>query len=184
MAYNFQTLKEQFSTIENWLNEELSLLRTGKATPRILDKVQIDAYGSRNDLRHMGSITVQDARTLYITPWDTSLIGAIQKGIDAANLGVSAVPDGSGVRVIFPELTGERRTQMVKLIGIKLEEARISVRTEREKTQNDILTKEKAGDLSEDERFRAKDELQRLVNDIHSRFEALAEKKRTEITTL
>ncbi len=184
MTYNFQTLKGQFSAIENWLNEELSLLRTGKATPRILDKVQVDTYGSRSDLKHVGSIAVQDARTLYITPWDTSLISAIQKGIDAANLGVSAVPDGSGVRVTFPELTGERRAQMVKQVGIKLEEARISVRTEREKIQNDILSKEKTGGISEDERFRAREELQHLVDDIHARLEALAEKKRSEMTTL
>jgi len=184
MAYNFQSAKERFLSIEGWLNEELSTLRTGKATPRILDKVQIDAYGTRSELKHMGSIAVQDARTLYITPWDNSLIGAIQKGIDAANLGVSSAPDGSGVRVIFPELTGERRAQLVKLIGTKLEEARISVRAEREKIQNDILAKEKEGELSEDERFRAKDELQHLVDETHSHFETVAEKKRNEITTL
>ncbi len=184
MTYNFHAFKERLQMVETWVGEEFSLLRTGRATPRVLDKVLVEAYGSRSELKHLGSIAVQDARTLYITPWDSSLIGAIQKGIDAANVGVSVSADATGVRVSFPDLTGERRAQLIKLIGGKLEEARITVRTEREKTQNDISAKEKVNEISEDERFHAKEELQRIVDDTNVRLEALAEKKRQEMAQL
>jgi len=184
MNYNFHTFKERAQAVENWLSEELSLLRTGKAIPQVLDKVLVEAYGQKSELTHVGSIAVHDARTLYITPWDSSLIGAIQKGIDGANIGVSVVVEGGGVRVIFPELTGERRAQLVKLVGQKLEDARISLRAEREKVLGDMSMKEEDKELSEDERFRAKEELQRLINEGNARLETLAEKKRAEMKTL
>src|SRR3989338_2015247 len=150
MNYNFHTFKERAQAVENWFSEELSLLRTGKAIPQVLDKVLVEAYGQKSELTHVGSIAVHDARTLYITPWDSSLIGAIQKGIDGANIGVSVVVEGGGGRVIFSELTGGRRAQLVKLVGREIEEARLSLRAGRGKGLGGIRMEEEGKGVSEE----------------------------------
>lgn len=181
MAYNLSSFSTRTNAVIEWLKTELSAVRTGKASPLVLDRVWLEAYGSKSELKHSVSISVQDARSLYVSPWDKSLIGAIQKAIDAANLGVSTAADSDGVRVNFPELTGERRTLLTKLVGQKLEEARITLRSEREKVWNDIQAQEKAGLISEDDKFRAKEELQKYVDETGARLESLAQSKRAEL---
>ena len=181
MAYNFAGFDTRIAEIEEHLKAEFMGLRTGRASISLLDKVRVEAYGAMNPIEHMASIAFQDARTLFVTPWDKTLIGALQKGIDSANLGVSTVPDGTGIRVIFPELTGDRRALLTKLVGQKLEEARITLRSEREKVWGAIQNAEKEGTLSEDEKFRAKDELQKRVDTGNEQFTALADVKRAEL---
>lgn len=182
MAYNFSAFDERVKEVEEHLKGELAALRTGRASVSLLDKVRVESYGNMSPLEHVASISQQDSRTLYITPWDKTLIATIQKGIDAANLGVSTAPDGSGIRVIFPELTGDRRAMLTKLVGQKLEESRISLRNEREKVWNTIQSDEKEGKLSEDDKFRAKEELQKRVDACNERFTQLAEAKKTDLS--
>jgi ribosome recycling factor len=179
--YNFQTFSARVSDIEEWFKKELSLLRTGRATSAILDSIMVESYGSQSPIAHVGNISMEDARTLRIAPWDKSQVKAIEGAIQKANIGLSVTTDDGGLRVIFPELTGERRDQIIKLLNNKLEEARISVRKEREEVLTDLKSQEKDGTISQDEHFRAKDELQKLVDAANGRFESLAAKKEGEI---
>ena len=124
---------------------------------------------------------MEDARTLRVVPWDKSLVKGIEKAIGAANLGLSVATDDLGIRVIFPQLTTETREKLVKVLKEKLEEARITARKEREKIWDDIQRQEKEGKMTEDERFRAKEELQKIVDETNKNLEALFEKKEKEV---
>lgn len=181
MTYDFTAFRSRTAEIEEWFKKELSLLRTGRATSAILDSITVDSYGSQSPIAHVGSISMEDARTLRVAPWDKSQVKTIEAAIQKANLGLSVSTDDAGLRVIFPELTGERRAQIIKLLKDKLEDARISIRKEREVVLTDFKTKEKDGELSEDEHFKAKEELQKLIDTANSRFEELADKKEKEI---
>ena len=181
MSYNFSTFKAKLGEVEEWLGREYLGVRTGKATPQVLDSVMVDSYGAKTPLKHVAAISTEDSKTIRVTPWDKSQIGVIQTSIEAANLGLSVSPDSAGLRVIFPSLTEERRKMLTKLTGEKLEDARISVRKEREKVWEDIQEKEKAGQMSEDDKYKAKDELQKMVDEANKKLEDLSNKKETEI---
>lgn len=179
--YNFSSFKTKLGEVEEWLGREYLGIRTGKAAPAVLDNVMVDSYGSKTPLKHVAAISIEDARTIRVTPWDKSQLSAIQTAIDVANLGLSVSPDSTGLRVIFPALTEERRKMLIKLMGEKLEDARISVRKEREKIWSDIQAEEKAGKASEDDKFKAKDELQKLIDEANKKLEELSKRKEFEI---
>lgn len=181
MAYNFGPFKARAGEIEEWLKKELSLLRTGRATTAILDAITVDSYGSQSPIAHVGNVAIEDARTIRVSPWDKSQVKAIESAITKADLGLSVSTDDQGLRIIFPELTGERRAQIMKLLHAKLEDARISLRKEREAVLSDCKQKEKDGDMSEDEHFKAKAELQKLVDETNHHLEGFAQKKEKEI---
>lgn len=181
MTYDFSAFKAEVVEVEEWLKKELSLLRTGRATSAILDSISVESYGSYSPIAHVANIAMEDPRTLRIAPWDKTQTKAIESAIQKADIGLSVTTDDAGLRVIFPELTGERRTQLVKLLKDKLEDARISLRKAREEVLTVLKTQEKEGLISQDEQFRAKDELQKLVDAANARFESLAEKKEGEI---
>ncbi len=182
MAYDFSTFDTQAKETEEWLGKEFSSIRTGRATPTLIDGVQVESYGARVPLQQAGSITVEDARTLRVTPWDPDGIKAIEKAIIDANLGISVVPDEKGVRVIFPELTSERREQLIKLAKNKLEDARVSVRAARDEAVKEIDTKLKSGELSEDQKFNAKEDLQKRVDRVNETLNKMLERKEKEIS--
>ncbi|HBM46092.1 MAG: ribosome recycling factor [Parcubacteria group bacterium GW2011_GWF2_38_76] len=184
MAYNFSTFKEKTTATANWLVQEFSGLRTGRATPALLDNVMTESYGVKVPITHIASISVEDARSLKIVPWDKSSIKDIERAVAAANLGVSTSPDSSGVRVIFPELTEDRRKTLAKVIKDKLEDARVTIRKEREDVWTDIQAKVRDSLLTEDDKFTLKDELQRLVDAANKNLEDIAEKKEKEIMGL
>ena len=168
------------SGIKDWLQNEYSSLHAGRASPSILDGVTVMAYGQPSPIRNVASISIEDAKTLRIAPWDTSIIKDIERAIQAANLGPSLSPDSEGIRVIFPALTEENREKLVKVLKEKLEDGRISVRKERE----EIMNKIKDSGVSEDESKRAKDELQKLVDKLNEELESLFEKKAEEVRTI
>lgn len=182
MAYNFNTFKEGVKGVEEWLKKELSTVRTGRANLSILDGVNVEAYGSFMPINQVANLSMEDVRVIRITPWDASVTKDVEKAIVASDLGLSVTVDDKGLRVIFPELTGERRTSLVKLTKQKLEDAKITLRGEREKTLKDIEAKEKAGEMSEDEKFRLKNELQKMIDDCTHNLESLFEKKEKEIS--
>jgi ribosome recycling factor len=132
-------------------------------------------------IHQLANIGVEDARTLRITPWDVSVSGSIEKAIQEANLGVSVGSDGKGIRVSFPEMTTESRERYVKIVRKKLEEARISIRGIREEVWGDIQAREKAGEMSEDDKFRYKDEMEKYIKEGNEQLETLAKKKETDI---
>lgn len=179
--YNFSIFKTKLTEVEDWLGREYSGIRTGKATPAVLDSVMVESYGTKTPLKHVAAIGIEDARTVRITPWDKSQLGAIQTAIEAANIGLSVSPDSAGLRAIFPMLTEERRKMLIKLTGEKLEDARVSVRKEREKVWEEIQEQEKAGEMSEDDKYRAKEDLQKMVDEANGKLEALSKRKEAEI---
>lgn len=171
----------KLTEVHEWLGREYLGIRTGKATPAVLDSVMVESYGTKTPLKHVAAISVEDARTVRIVPWDRNQIGVIQSAIEASNIGLSLSPDSSGLRAIFPMLTEERRKMLIKLTNEKLEDARISVRKEREKVWEDIQEQEKAGEMSEDDKYKGKEELQKLVDEANNKLEELAKRKETEI---
>lgn len=181
MAYTFELFKTASEETIEWLTREYAGIRTGRATPAILDGVSVESYGTMMSLREVGSIGAEDARTLRISPWDPSQVKAIEKAIITANLGLSVVTDDKGIRVVFPELTVERREQLIKLAKSKLEDARVAIRKARDESMKDIESKEKEGGMGEDEKFKLKAELQKRVDDANRTIESLYEKKETEM---
>jgi ribosome recycling factor len=181
MPYSFQPFKDELKKVDEWLLHEFASLHTGRAAPAILDSVSVEAYGSRTPIQHLATVSIEDPRTLRIAPWDKAHVKEIERAISAANLGLSVSTDDMGLRVSFPSLSAERREMLIKLSKAKLEEARISVRTEREKVWTDIQAKEKDGLITEDEKFRYKDELQKFIDEANSRLEEFAERKEKDI---
>jgi len=184
MAYDFQNLKDRLKENEEWLTRELSGVRTGRATPTLLDTVKPEIYGARTPIQNVASITIEDARTLRVIPWDKSVVKSIEKGITEADLGISVAVDDMGLRIIFPELTQERRQQLAKLAGEKAEHAKVTLRGHRNDAIKDLESAEKEGGMSKDELFRLKEELQKLIDAASAQLDAIAKKKQEEITTL
>src|SRR3989338_5454166 len=181
MPYNFSKFNQKGKGVEEWLAKELSCIRTSRATPAILDGILVESYGAKLPINQVGSIASQDARALFITPWDASSIKEIEKAIAAGNLGLSVSAVDTGVRVSFPELTSERRTVLIKTAKEKFEDARISVRKLRDEIQSEIESAEKAGGIGEDEKFRLKAELQKLVDALNKKLSEAVERKEKEI---
>lgn len=181
MLYDFSKLKNKTKEIEEWLRKEYSGVRTGMAAPALLDNVIVESYGSRMSIKELASVSIEDARSLRVSPWDSSQTVNIEKAISLANLGVSIRVDEKGLRVLFPELTTERRTSLVKIANNKLEEARVSLRSFRDEIWNEIQKKEKEGGMGEDDKFRLKTEMQKIVDDVNKKLEEVAVKKDKEI---
>jgi ribosome recycling factor len=174
-------VSEKLKEVHEWLQKEYAGIRTGQASPALLDGVKVESYGSFVKLNQVGSVSVEDARTLRISVWDKQAVSAIERAITEADLGISTVSDSAGVRVIFPELTAERRTQLLKLAKAKLEDARISVRAVRDDAMKIIDKQEKDGNISEDERFTKKEKVQAEVDAMNKALEALFTQKETEL---
>lgn len=181
MAYDFKPLEAKLSSAKDWIVREYQGLRTGRATPAILDSIQVSAYGSLMPLKQVATIGVEDARSLRVQAFDPGIIKDIERAIQAADLGVGIGSDAAGVRVTFPELTGERRVELVKLAKGKLEDARTTVRSAREDCWKDIQDQEKEGTLTEDDKFRLKDEMQKKVDDMNGELEKVFDKKEAEM---
>jgi ribosome recycling factor len=182
MAYDFKPFDKQITDITEHFARELTAVRTGRAAPTILDGVHVESYGTRVTLNQVANVSVEDARTLRITPWDTSLAKEIEKAISDSNLGVSVGADEKGVRVFFPELTSERRVQLVKIAKERMEECRTTLRAARDDVWSDIQTQEREGTVTEDEKFRFKEEMQKKVDAANAKFEEMLARKEAEIS--
>lgn len=181
MAYDFSKLKKNIQETEEWLSREFSTIRTGRASTALLDAVRPEVYGARTPLQQVGSITVEDARTIRIVPWDKTNGKGIEKAITEEDLGVSVVVDDSGLRVIFPELTAERRTLLQKVAGEKCEQARVTLRGHRSDTLRDIDASEKEGGIGEDDVKRYKEEVQKMIDAGQKALDTHLQKKHAEI---
>ena len=172
---------DKLKEVQEWLVKEYASIRTGQASPLLLDSIKVESYGSYMPINQVGSVGIEDARTLRISVWDKAAVSAIEKAIRDANLGVSTVADSSGVRVIFPELTSERRAQLMKLAKAKLEDARISVRSVRDDVMKHIDKQLKDGEIGEDDKFTAKEKVQGQVDASNRALEALFTQKEAEL---
>lgn len=181
MAYNFNNFKQGAEGAIEWLKREYAGLRTGKAAPAILDTVLVESYGSKMPINQLANVNLEGPQSIRIVPWDAAVSKSIETAIQNSNLGLSVSMDDKGLRVNFPSLTSERRTELAKVAKQKLEEARIRVRTEREKVHSDVDKQEDDGAMGKDDAFRAKTELQKLVDEANKKLEDLYEKKEKEI---
>lgn len=181
MQYNFSNFKTELKKIEEFLGKEYSHLNVGRASPMVLDGVKVESYGSYIPLKNAASVSIEDSKTLRIAPWDKSQIKSIEKAIIGSNLGLSVATDDLGIRIIFPQLTTETRQALVKVLKEKLEDSRIVARQERENVLSDIEAKTKEGKITEDEKFRAKEELQKIINETNGKLEEIFKKKEKEV---
>ncbi len=181
MPYDFSQVQTQKGAILEWLKSEYRSISTGRATPQVLDLVHIDLYGARTQIAHAGSVTIEDPRTLRVSPWDKTIVGQMEKAINDADLGLSVASDAEGLRVHFPALTTETRQKLVKLLKERLEEARVRVRSMREDTNKDIDNRAKDGEYGEDEQHRYREEMQRIVDGTNAELEELFMKKEKEV---
>ncbi len=181
MAYDFSSAVTQKTSITEWLKSEYKTIQTGRATPSVLDLVNIDLYGSRTPIAHTGSITVEDPRTLRVAPWDKSVIGQMERAINEADLGLSVSSDAEGLRVHFPALTTETRAKLVKLLKDRLEDARVKIRGMREENNKAIDREAKEGLYGEDEQRKYREEMQKIVDAANQELEDLFNKKEKEV---
>ena len=164
------------------LRREFTSIRTGRASPSILDRVEVEAYGTRMPLNTMANISAPEARLLTVTPFDPSTSKAIERAIENADLGLNPQNDGKIIRLPIPELTEERRKEMVKRARGMAEDTRVSVRNVRRDELRDVSELRKEGDISEDEERRAEEELQRLTNKYVSRVDESLSDKESELS--
>ncbi|HBU07369.1 MAG TPA: ribosome recycling factor [Candidatus Magasanikbacteria bacterium] len=176
--------KENFNKAIDHLKHEITGLRTGRATPAIVEDVSVEAYGTRQPMKAVASITVQDAKTIAIEPWDKGLVQAIETAIRSSDLGMNPINDGRLVRINLPELTQERRQELIKVLHKKLEEARVSVRKIREEVRENVQAMEKNKEISEDEKFKLQDSLEEVVKEYNDKIRMIGEEKETEVNTI
>lgn len=173
--------KPDFQSKIDHLQKDLSSLRTGRATPALVEDLVVSAYGSNMEIKGLASINVPDARTLVIDPWDKSLTQNIEKGIRDAGIGLNPAVDGQVIRIVIPQMTEETRKQVVKIMKEKIEDARIRLRGVREEVREEIIRKEKEKEFSEDEKFKLFDELEKLTKEFNELIAQMGERKENEI---
>lgn len=181
MAYDFNSFKKQLQGVEEWIKKEFSQIRTGLASPNILDGVKVEVYGAISGIKELASIVIEGPRTLRISPWDKNQTKDIEKAINVANLGLSVVVDDAGLRINFPELTSDRRKDIAKLAKDKLEEAKKQVRGHRDVVIKDLQNKEKEGGYGKDEIFRLKNEVQKIVDEVNKKLDEHYVRKEKEV---
>ena len=170
-------------TVEN-LEGEYATIRAGRANPNILNKIKVEYYGVPTPMQQLANITVPEARTLMIAPWEPSLVKAIEKAILNSDLGLTPNNDGKNIIQNFPELTEERRKEIVKDIKKKGENAKVAIRNIRRDANDAIKKMEKAGDISEDELKTNEDKIQKMTDKYVGLIDKAIEKKSTEILTV
>lgn len=175
-------LKKDIEETKAWLIKELAGVRTGRAAPQLLENVRVDAYGVMTPLSQVASVGVEDAKTLTVSPWDKEHIKHIEKAISEADLGVSTQAGDVSVRVLFPDLTQERREMLSKLVGDRLEQAKITLRNARNAAIDVFEKQKKESEIGEDELFRKKEEIQKLIDAAVKDLEAFGIKKKEEIS--
>ena len=177
----YKDTKEKMEKAVSNLKQEFSRLRTGRATPALLDGVRVEYYGSLTPLNQVANVSVPDPKLIVIQPWDISYIEPIEKAIAQSGLGMSSAVDKNVIRLNLPMLTEEYRLSLGKILNEKAEQAKQVIRRQREDVWNKIQAAQKAKEISEDDKFRGKDELQKVVDDYQEKIKTLVEKKKNEL---
>ena len=175
-----QAIEKMIKAIET-LQKDLATLRTGRATPKMLDKVFVNCYGQDTPLNQVSNISTSDARSLVITPWDKSLLADVEQAVLKSDLGFTPNNDGNAIRINVPMLTEERRKELVKMSKKLGEESKISIRNIRRDANNEVKKAEKNGEVPEDMSRRIQDELQKLTDKYISEAESVLANKEKEI---
>lgn len=162
------------------LSEAFAGVRTGRANAMVLDRILVDYYGTQTPINQMAAIKTPDAHMLVIEPWDKSSLGAIEHAINNSNLGINPTNDGTSIRLSFPQLTEERRVELVKQCKAYAEEARVAIRNAR-RDANEALDKAKKDGMSEDDQRRGENEIQKLTDDYVAKVEDAFKRKESEV---
>jgi ribosome recycling factor len=179
-----ETLNELSEKVMTNLGQQLGRLKTGRASASLLDSVKVDYYGTLTPIAQVGNISTPEARLLQIQPFDKSMLGAIEKAILGANLGVTPSNDGNFIRIPFPQLTEEGRKDIVKKVKKLGEDSKIAIRNGR-RDQNEVVKKaEKAKEISEDESKNFQAEIQKVVDQIIAKVDEIVEAKEKEVMTV
>lgn len=178
------TYHESFKPVLDHLASELSTLRSGRATPALVEHVKVEAYGTITPLVELASITAPEPRLLVVSPWDKSIVKDIERALQAANLGMNPTVDGVVIRMSLPQLTEERRRELVKLLKAKLEDAKVSARNVREDILKKLRDQKTKGEVAEDKFFVLQKDLQKSVDEINEQIKQSGEDKEREIMTI
>ena len=170
-------------TLDN-LNSEYAAIRAGRANPALLNRIMVDYYGAPTPLQQGANISVPEARLMVIQPWDKSLIKAIEKAINTSDLGINPNNDGIVIRLVFPELTGERRKELAKDIKKKGEAAKVAIRNIRRDANDKIKKAEKANEMTEDDAKAAEADIQKITDKFITKVDKATEEKTKEIMTV
>jgi ribosome recycling factor len=176
--------KEPFEKVMERLHTELSSIRTGRANPALLSTVMVESYGTRVPLQQVASVSVTDAKTLTVSPWDKGQLQAVEKGIVDANLGLTPNNDGAVIRVNLPLMSEDRRKEMAKLVGQIAEQARIGVRQAREEILKAVKREEGEGNATKDDLADAQKKIQTVVDDYNKKIKDITDDKEKEIMTV
>lgn len=163
------------------LREEFGTVRTGRATPALVDKIRVDYYGSEVPLQQLAGFSVPEPRVLVISPYDKNAIKAIEKALQSSDLGINPSNDGQIIRLTFPMLTQERRKELVKVVKHRAEESRVAVRNVRRQTRQELEALQKDGDISEDELERIEKELEKITHDVIAEIDQMLHHKEQEL---
>lgn len=184
MSVELDQYKEKMTRSIDSLAGEYATIRAGRANPHILDKITVDYYGQPTNLQSVANISVSEARTLVIQPWEANMIKEIEKAIMVSDLGLTPNNDGKSVRLVFPELTEDRRKELVKDIRKKGEDAKVAIRNIRRDANDAVKKQQKANEISEDEQKSAESDIQKLTDEYVGKIDQMVEAKSKEIMTV
>ena len=184
MSIELKEFKDKMNKSIESLAGEYTTIRAGRANPHVLDKIMVEYYGTPTNLQQVANISVSEARTIVIQPWEASLIKEIEKAILTSDLGLTPNNDGKVIRLTFPELTEDRRKELVKDVKKKGEGAKVAIRNIR-RDANDMIKKQlKASEISEDEQKGAEDDIQKLTDEFIAKIDNMVDEKSKEIMTV
>lgn len=184
MDARLQQYDDKMKKAIDFLESDYAGIRAGRANPHVLDKIRVDYYGTPTPIQQVGNVTVPEARIIQIAPWEKTMIKEIEKAIMTSDLGINPSNDGSVIRLVFPELTEERRKELAKDVKKKAEDAKVAVRNIR-RDANDLFKKQgKAGELSEDEQKQLEDEVQKITDKFIAEIDKAVDEKSKEILTV
>lgn len=184
MQEKIKLCQEKMDKTINVLQDDYATIRAGRANPHVLDKIKVDYYGTPTPIQQVGNISVPEARMIMIAPWEKSLLKKIEKAINMSDLGINPTNDGTTVRLIFPELTEDRRKELVKEVKKKGEAAKVAVRNIRRDTVDAIKKMEKASEISEDDLKDGENKVQKLTDKAIEEIDKTIENKSKEIMTV
>ena len=184
MDFDIKVYEDKMEKTLSNLQEEYVSIRAGRANPHILDKIQVDYYGTPSPLQSVANISVPEERMILIQPWEASLIKEIEKVILSSDLGLTPANDGKAIRLVFPELTEDRRKELVKDVKKKAENAKVAVRNIRRDANDTIKKQNKANEISEDEQKQLEDRIQKLTDKYISKIDDAMEAKSSEVMTV
>jgi len=176
-----KTAEHKMTRAVEILSTDLHSVRTGRASPALLDRIQVDYYGSPTPINGVANISAPDPRMVLVQPWDRGMLGAIEKAILKSDLGINPTNDGQVIRLVLPQLTEERRKELVKQVHHRAEEARVAVRNCRRDALDHLRKAEKDGGVSKEDETRAQDRLQKLTDQFVKRVDEVSRKKETEV---